>query len=97
MNSKKPYSSIEWNEEGEAYIRKWIDYSNKYGVGYTLTNNSCGVYFNDNTKILLHPDNLVFDYFEKGPSRVESKDTYTLKKYPSDLKKKITLLIHFKT
>jgi len=28
-------------------VNKWVDYSNKYGVGYLITNNNVGVYFND--------------------------------------------------
>ena len=33
-------------------IKKWIDYSSKYGIGYLLSNGNIGVYFNDGTKIL---------------------------------------------
>ena len=33
-------------------VKKWIDYSSKYGIGYILNNNSYGVFFNDSTKIL---------------------------------------------
>ena len=33
-------------------VKKWIDYSSKYGIGYVLSNNSYGVFFNDSTKIL---------------------------------------------
>lgn len=33
-------------------VKKWIDYSSKYGIGYTLSNNMIGVYFNDSTKML---------------------------------------------
>lgn len=36
------------------YVRKWIDYSSKYGIGYSLTNGSCGVYFNDSSKMLAY-------------------------------------------
>ena len=38
------------------YISKWVDYSNKYGLGYQLTNGSVGVLFNDGTKMVLAPD-----------------------------------------
>ena len=37
----------------ECYVKKWMDYTNKYGIGYRLSNDSFGVYFNDNTKIVL--------------------------------------------
>ena len=33
-------------------VKKWIDYSSKYGIGYVLNNGNFGVYFNDSTKIL---------------------------------------------
>lgn len=42
-------------EEGEIWVKKWVDYSNKYGLGYLLTNGATGVFFNDNTKIVLEP------------------------------------------
>jgi len=64
-----PTQATEWNEKEEPYIKKWIDYSNKYGIAYILTNEICGVYYNDNSKIALHPDNYTFDYFEKGLDR----------------------------
>lgn len=71
---------LEWNETEEPFIKKWIDYSNKYGVGYILTTDHCGVYFNDNSKILLCPDNFTFQYYEKSlVDRVERKEQYNLK------------------
>lgn len=33
-------------------VKKWIDYSSKYGIGYALTNGWFGVYFNDSSKML---------------------------------------------
>lgn len=33
-------------------VKKWIDYSSKYGIGYALSNGSIGVYFNDSSKML---------------------------------------------
>ena len=36
----------------EVWITKWVDYSNKYGLGYLLNNGYIGVYFNDTTKII---------------------------------------------
>lgn len=42
----------------EMFITKWIDYCNKYGLGYQLRDGSVGVYFNDCTSIILAADNL---------------------------------------
>lgn len=38
------------------FISKWIDYSNKYGLGYQLTNGHVGVYFNDSSSVILSAD-----------------------------------------
>jgi len=35
------------------WISKWVDYSDKYGLGYQLSDNSVGVLFNDNTRLIL--------------------------------------------
>jgi len=35
------------------WISKWVDYSDKYGLGYQLCDNSVGVLFNDSTRVLL--------------------------------------------
>jgi polo-like kinase 1 len=35
------------------WVKKWVDYTSKYGLGYWLTNGSTGVFFNDSTKIIL--------------------------------------------
>jgi polo-like kinase 1 len=37
------------------YVRKWVDYSEKYGLGFLLTNESSGMLFNDSSKICLMP------------------------------------------
>jgi len=34
-------------------VSKWVDYSDKYGIGYQLSDNSVGVLFNDSTRLLL--------------------------------------------
>ncbi|MCB0368663.1 MAG: hypothetical protein KDD45_04250 [Bdellovibrionales bacterium] len=35
------------------YIKKWVDYSSKYGLGYLLSDGTTGIYFNDATKMVL--------------------------------------------
>lgn len=39
--------------KAEVWVKKWVDYSNKYGLGYLLSNGATGVFFNDSTKIVL--------------------------------------------
>ena len=53
-------------KENEVWVKKWVDYSSKYGLGYKLSNNSYGVLFNDSTKIVLHPNMFHFDYVERS-------------------------------
>ena len=33
-------------------IKKWSDYSEKYGIGYLLNSNQVGVFFNDLSNIV---------------------------------------------
>eukprot|EP00747_Dinoflagellata_sp_TGD_P163614 gnl/TRDRNA2_/TRDRNA2_182462_c0_seq1.p1 gnl/TRDRNA2_/TRDRNA2_182462_c0~~gnl/TRDRNA2_/TRDRNA2_182462_c0_seq1.p1 ORF type:complete len:1009 (+),score=127.49 gnl/TRDRNA2_/TRDRNA2_182462_c0_seq1:258-3029(+) len=81
----------------EIWVTKWVDYSSKYGVGYILSDGSIGVYFNDSTKTILAPDGQQFDYItRRTQERPEVRSTYTFESYPEDLKKKVTLLRHFK-
>lgn len=72
--SKKSAAQSSYTPEGktspEAWVKKWVDYSSKYGLGYILSNGSVGVFFNDSTKIVLEPAGTSFYYFERsGPDR----------------------------
>ncbi|TPX68540.1 hypothetical protein SpCBS45565_g02977 [Spizellomyces sp. 'palustris'] len=81
------------------FITKWIDYSNKYGLGYQLRDGSVGVYFNDSTSIILAADNHHFEYlyYDKGSDRtVMHRKAYTMTQHPEDLLKKVTLMKHFR-
>lgn len=40
------------------WISKWVDYSDKYGFGYQLCDDGVGVMFNDQTRILLLPNQM---------------------------------------
>lgn len=43
-------------QDPKVFIVSWVDYCNKYGMGYALTDGSVGVHFNDSTTIVLSPD-----------------------------------------
>nr|GAT53950.1 predicted protein [Mycena chlorophos] len=85
------------------FIVSWVDYCNKYGMGYALTDRSVGVYFNDSTTLVLSADKVHFDYLTPasdagasplaGPS--SQRISYTVDSYPSSLKSKVYLLKHF--
>ena len=82
----------------EVYVKKWVDYSTKYGLGYLLSNGSVGVFFNDCTKIILNGTKEYFEYIERRASdRVDIMSCYTLSMYPKELHKKVTLLQHFRS
>lgn len=38
------------------FIVSWVDYCNKYGMGYALTDGAVGVHFNDSTTMILSAD-----------------------------------------
>lgn len=39
------------------WISKWVDYSDRYGLGYQLSGGcGMGVLFNDETRLLMHED-----------------------------------------
>jgi len=85
-------------QNAQIYVKKWVDYSSKYGLGYLLSNNATGVFFNDSTKIILEPKGHHFDYIErKGADKQDVIVGYTLTDYPKDLHKKVTLLQHFRS
>lgn len=63
----------------EVWVKKWVDYSSKYGLGYHLSNQSTGVFFNDATKIVLDPNSFHFDYMERrAVDRQDVGKEYTL-------------------
>ena len=52
-------------KENEIIVKKWHDYTSKYGLGFLLTNNTVGVIFNDGSRILQCPGGFFMDYEEK--------------------------------
>lgn len=82
----------------EVWVKKWVDYSSKYGLGYILSNGCTGVFFNDSTKIILEQTANVFHYIErKGADRQDVASNYKLDDYPKEMSKKVTLLQHFRS
>ena len=82
----------------EVWVKKWVDYSSKYGLGYHLSNQSVGVFFNDATKIVLDPNSYHFDYIERRTTdRQDVGKEYNINEYPPSLQKKVTLLQHFRS
>ena len=74
------------------WISKWVDYTDKYGIGYQLCDNSVGVLFNDITKIVLMTDETNMHYIERDGSERYLK----FNACPQELYKKLTLLKYFR-
>ena len=54
--------------DAKVFIVSWVDYCNKYGMGYALTDGSVGVHFNDSTTLVLSADKeFVFIYIFMNP------------------------------
>ncbi|XP_024073621.1 serine/threonine-protein kinase PLK1 [Terrapene carolina triunguis] len=74
------------------WVSKWVDYSDKYGLGYQLCDNSVGVLFNDSTRLIMYNDGDSLQYIEQN----STESYFTVRSYPSALTKKITLLKYFR-
>jgi polo-like kinase 1 len=78
------------------WVKKWIDYSSKYGLGYLLSNGDSGVVFNDNSKLLLPAGAKKFFYIEKASNKKDYSAVYSFEDYPKELYKKFTIFQHFR-
>ncbi|KAL0113525.1 hypothetical protein PUN28_012586 [Cardiocondyla obscurior] len=74
------------------FVTKWIDYSNKYGLGFQLSDRSVGVLFNDNTKISYTHDRRRVEYMTTDD---EVTRYHRERDIPAPLQKKLELLRHF--
>ncbi|EFN68422.1 Serine/threonine-protein kinase PLK2 [Camponotus floridanus] len=74
------------------FVTKWIDYSNKYGLGFQLSDRSVGVLFNDNTKISYTHDRRRVEYMTTDD---EMTRYHRERDVPVPLQKKLELLRHF--
>ncbi|KAL4659106.1 serine/threonine-protein kinase PLK1-like [Arapaima gigas] len=74
------------------WISKWVDYSDKYGLGYQLCDNSVGVLFNDSTRLIMYDDGDSLQYID----RRGAESYLSMRSYPPLLSKKITLLKYFR-
>ena len=81
------------NDNNNILIKKYIDLSDKCGIGYMLTNDDIGVYFNDGTKMIRIKNTTNFIYKdEKGN---EENLSIRKTKLNSELKKKLNILLLF--
>ena len=92
-----PFVNSTFLSKKEVRVTKWVDYSSKYGLGYILNNGLIGVYFNDNTKMLLNPQQKRITYVERKISeKQELLYTFSMDEYPDDIINKIFLFNQFR-
>ncbi|CAD6185708.1 unnamed protein product [Caenorhabditis auriculariae] len=77
------------------WVSKWVDYSDKYGIGYQFCDNSVGVLFNDNSRIMLDEAGNELTYIEKNLR--EHYFQMSTNVIPPTLTKKVTLLKYFRS
>jgi len=83
------------------FVCQWLDYTRKYGIGYLLSNNQVGVYFNDFTKILLDVETHEIAYVgnrlatNTKKTKAPPVEECQVNEYPEHLRKKVTLSMHF--
>ncbi|XP_054851594.1 serine/threonine-protein kinase PLK1 [Eublepharis macularius] len=100
VNSSRPAEQVPVRQEEAEdpacipifWVSKWVDYSDKYGLGYQLCDNSVGVLFNDTTRLIMYNDGDSLQYIEQNGS----ESYFNMQSYPDTFNKKITLLKYFR-
>ncbi|KAK9355573.1 kinase-like domain-containing protein [Lipomyces doorenjongii] len=96
LAGKSTFESTNTNKTIRGFVSQWVDYSNKYGMGYQLADGCSGVYFNDTTSVVLSASVKIFDYITDSNKPWAEQATYTLDEAPQFLTKKLYLVKHFR-
>ncbi|KAI8993517.1 kinase-like domain-containing protein [Pilobolus umbonatus] len=83
-----------WSSQN-VFVQNWVDYSDKYGLAYSLTDGTVGVSFNDSTTLTTN-DELQYCYRFKREDNSDVKIVYSADEIPAELKKKYGVLSKFK-
>jgi polo-like kinase 1 len=75
-------------------VRIWWDYSHRYGLAYLLHNGVCGACFNDSSRILMTPDEILAQFWET-PQTPTPEIVAVQAIDESPLRKKLLLIKHF--
>ena len=76
----------------DIFVKKWVE-SEKFGLGYILSDDNVGVYFSDNSKIIYKPNGINFIYIENN----EKISMYFIQNnFDKNLEQKVNLLKNFK-
>ena len=77
------------------YLKKWVNFSEKFGVCGIFNNGIICIYFNDKSKIVLSNFGITFNYIGEKSSSDGSIETFNVLKYPKEIEKKVKLLEYF--
>ena len=74
----KPQSSKTYMRQNLAgyhsvYVKKWVDYSSKYWLGYLLSDGTTGIYFNDSTKMVIDDSGQYFYVYAEKQTMLITK------------------------
>ena len=89
-------SNYDFRENGpEVWVQSWVDYSNKYGLAYKLSNGCIGILFNESSKLIT---NYTTNMFRFVPNEKVSSEIieFSVKDVPSQLVKNVKLAIYFR-
>uniref|UniRef100_A0A8D0ES28 Serine/threonine-protein kinase PLK n=1 Tax=Strix occidentalis caurina TaxID=311401 RepID=A0A8D0ES28_STROC len=73
------------------WVSKWVDYSNKYGFGYQLSNRSIGVLFNNGTHMTLSPNHRTVHYNPTNSKHL----VFSVAAIPEQLQGQMSVLRYF--
>ncbi|MEQ2236440.1 Serine/threonine-protein kinase plk2 [Ilyodon furcidens] len=73
------------------WVTKWVDYSNKYGFGYQLSDNTVGVLFNNGTHMSLLPDRKTIHYY----AELGQRSVFPTCEVPEHFVGQVTVLKYF--
>uniref|UniRef100_A0A663MAR3 Serine/threonine-protein kinase PLK3 n=1 Tax=Athene cunicularia TaxID=194338 RepID=A0A663MAR3_ATHCN len=85
-----PQSSLARHEHF-VWVSKWVDYSNKYGFGYQLSNRSIGVLFNNGTHMTLSPNHRTVHYNPTNSKHL----VFSVAAIPEQLQGQMSVLRYF--
>ncbi|KAF6729517.1 Serine/threonine-protein kinase PLK2 [Oryzias melastigma] len=73
------------------WVTKWVDYSNKYGFGYQLSDHTVGVLFNNGTHMSLLPDRKTIHYY----AELGQRSVFPTCEVPEHFVGQVTVLKYF--
>ncbi|KAI7878012.1 kinase-like protein [Lichtheimia hyalospora FSU 10163] len=87
-----PMEHVNWTS-AHIFLDKWVDFSCKYGLGYSLIDGTRGAYFNDATSMTTKDDENYHYVVHQNPG---ARQVHHVDNIPQELKKKVFIMRNFK-